>query len=183
MRSASGVMPVIKAKASVAWCTAMWPPSQTRQPASSAAPQQCGVQRAVDDVGHPQAAGAAARRRSGRPGCSAIPVGVQCTTPSLAGSSTGSLSGDGRVDAGLRAARRQLVGERGGAFDVDVDEREVVGAEAQQRVADRGAGAARADQHHVVGGRAGQPLAEADARNPLCRCCIRLPAVRRRRRC
>ena len=38
----------------------------------------------------------------------------------------------------------------------------MVGTEAQQGVAHRGTGAARADQHHVVGGRTGQALAEAE---------------------
>jgi hypothetical protein len=69
------------------------------------------------------------------------------------------LSGE---DASTRESGRRAANSRRGALDIEIDDRQMVGAQPQQRVADGRAGTACTDEYHVVGGGDRQALTESE---------------------
>jgi hypothetical protein len=82
--------------------------------------------------------------------------------PVAAGEQHGQLVERRRVDPGAGVSGGELTGERHRPVDVEVDDGEVLDAETEQRVSDRGAGATGAQQHDVRRLRSGKSLREPD---------------------
>ena len=107
-------------------------------------------QRPVDDLGDPQPRVAAARRAAGRPGWSAMPVGVACTRPSAAASGVADRVGRGGVRAAGAEARVEPATSARARAGVDVEHVDVAGPAGEQGVRRGGAGTARAEQDDPV---------------------------------
>ena len=135
------------------------PPCRRRRapvPAAARGAHQRGLQRPVDDVGHPERGAEQLRRapagRGGRPcrwGWRAPARRRGQRLGQRAGAATEADAPSGRQAPASRAARRVGVGHD-----------QVGGAEADQGVRDRGTGAARPEQHHALERDVGQPAAE-----------------------
>ena len=144
--------------------------------------QQLGLQRPVDDLGDPQVGAQQRRverraRMVGHPGRRRVDRGRRRARGAPASSAAAAERRAARR-SGRRAprpARRPLV--------VGVDDGEVAGAERQGAVRDRRAGAARTEQHDVLGAARRRGRARSSAGTPASRCCGRPRGRRRRRPC
>ena len=132
--------------------------------------QQLGLQRPVDDVGDPQL-GAQQRFGTGVPPWPTMPVGVALTTPSTRAERRFQRFGDARARPSPKRAYERL-DQPGGAPAVGVEHREPPAPEPEQRVRDRRARPAGADQQRR--GDAPRPAVRGgSSRRSRCRPCCR----------
>jgi len=129
-------------------------------PAARGDAQELGLERAVDDVGDPQLR-AQQLGRERQAGLRGHARRVAWMRPSARASSAGRLSG---ASCATRSGANRAPSERASAaarLAVDVDDRELVGAEREGGVADGRAGSAGPEQDDAVEVGVGEPAREA----------------------
>ena len=179
----SGSTPVNSANASAAWKTAMRAAVERAAAARRAVAQQLGLERAVDDVGHPQLGRAAVAAGTGVPGWAAMPIGVALTRPSAACRRAAS-SSSGAAATRPPPQRRISAAPAPRRARIDVDDGR---AAARRGASSACATAAPAPPAPIStttrsSARAGQPAAKPRRKPEPSVLCPIAPAVARRRR-